>query len=93
MAIGLPHHREPVEVGDGRRAQEHAVDDAENRGVRADSQREGQDRDNGESAVRDELPDGEPKVLEKRLHALASPKRAGATAAKAGLRLFRRELR
>ena len=57
MAIGLPHHREPVEIGHRRRAQEHAVDDAENRGVRADPERERQDGNHGESAVGDELAD------------------------------------
>ena len=45
---------QPLGLGEGQRLQQHAVDDAEDGGGGADAERQRQDRDDGESGLRDE---------------------------------------
>ena len=55
----VPDAHEPVGLGKRQRLQEHAVDDAENRGVRADAYRQRDQRDDREERRLDEAADGE----------------------------------
>ena len=48
-----------------QRVQQNGLDDAEDRGVGADSERERQDSDTGEARRRGELPDREPRIAER----------------------------
>jgi len=57
------HHDEPSRVPIGKRSEEHAVDDAEDGGVRADPERQRQDHDEGETGRLGERPDGVAEVL------------------------------
>ena len=65
VAIGLPHHGERVDVLHRRRPQQHGIDDAEDRGIGADTERHGQQGDDGEGGIADEQPEGIPKILAK----------------------------
>ena len=46
-----PDHHGAIWLGPRQRAEQHGVDDAEDRGVRADSQREREDGDGGEAGM------------------------------------------
>ena len=60
--------RQAVRLGVGERAQQGAVDHAEDRGVRADPKRQGQRRDRREAGVLAEQPQRETQVLHERVH-------------------------
>jgi hypothetical protein len=53
-----PHHHEPIGIREWQRAQKHRVDDAEDRGVRTNPERERQDRNDGEGRCFDQHPEG-----------------------------------
>jgi hypothetical protein len=65
---GVPHPHQPLRVGVGQRPQQDAVDDAEDRGVGADAEGQGEDREQGESRLPQELADGGAEVAEERIH-------------------------
>jgi len=41
--IGFPHHHQPLRIAERQGAEQHGVQHRENRGVRADPQRQGND--------------------------------------------------
>ena len=59
----LPGAKELLGLGERQRLEQHAVHDAEDRAVRADSEREGQDGDGCERRVLGERAEREPNVL------------------------------
>ena len=61
----LADQHQPIAVGVGQRLQEHAVDDAEDRGVRADPEPEGQDREQREAAVLEERAHAEAQIVQQ----------------------------
>ena len=92
----FPGHDEPVGVRVRQRLEQDAVDEAENRGVAADPERERQDRYRGEAWPAGKSPDGRADVLHKRSgtwggvgrpvragwrRSVAAPSKAGGTAA------------
>ena len=54
-----------LRIGDRQRPQQHRVDQAEDRRVRADAQRQRQDGDEAESGALDEHPEGVFEVLKE----------------------------
>jgi hypothetical protein len=61
-----PHERGGIR--ERQRPQQNRIDDAEDRGVRADGEAEREDRDGGESRCAVELPDGVEEILSERVH-------------------------
>ena len=61
----LADQHQPIAVGVGQRLQEHAVDDAEDRGVRADPEPERQDREQREAAVLEQRAHAEAQVVQQ----------------------------
>ena len=57
------HADEALWIGDGKRTQQQAVDERENRGVRADAERERKDRDGRHDGRRAERAKGEAEIL------------------------------
>ena len=55
VPLSLAEHDDAVAVAEGKRPQQHAVDDAENRAVRAYPQRHRQHHDEGESRIAPEI--------------------------------------
>jgi hypothetical protein len=62
------HH--PVQLGGRERAQQYAVDGAEDRRVRADPEREREHRDQGEAGALPQRAERVAQVLEKRIHVM-----------------------
>ena len=51
----MPDAHEPIRIVEGKWPQEHAVHDAEDRGIRSNTERERQNRDSGESGTPQKL--------------------------------------
>ena len=62
------HRQEPSRIRVGKRPQEDAVDDAEDRGVGADAERQRRHGDGGEAGVRGEAAQSVADVLQQCLH-------------------------
>ena len=65
--VAVPDEDQPVRIRIRQRPQQRLVEQAENRRVRADAQRERQDRDQGENGLLAERPEGIAEVLHGRL--------------------------
>jgi hypothetical protein len=63
-----PHHHDAIRIAIRQRPQDHRVDDAENRRVGADAERERQQRDERKARLLDERANREAKVLEEGGH-------------------------
>src|SRR5439155_748515 len=59
----LPQHHQPVRLAVGQGREHHAVDDAEDRGVGADAERQGDHRDGGERRLLAQRAQGKAYVL------------------------------
>ncbi len=65
---GLPDGDEPVGVQEGQRPEQHVVDEAVDRGVRADAECDGEDRDEGEAGGPEERTNRLPDVEKEGVH-------------------------
>ncbi len=63
LGTALPQRDQPVRLGIRQRPEQHAIDDAEDRRVRPDAQREREHGDGGEAGVLQQLAEGEFEVL------------------------------
>ena len=68
IVVGLNEQDEAIGFGEGERAKEQAVDDGEDGGVRADAERQGEDRDGGEARRLSQGPKTEAEVLPQGFH-------------------------
>ena len=76
LRVRGPDHRQPLGIAERQRRQQHRIDDAEDRRVGADPQRQREDGDDRERRPLEQRPAGEAKVLQQGLHAgppLSSP--------------------
>jgi hypothetical protein len=68
-AVALrPHHHQPIGVAIRQRREERRMDDAEDRRRRRDPERQGQDRDGGETRVLQQQPQAEAHVAQQVSH-------------------------
>ena len=66
--VHFPDHRQPIGIGIRERAQDDAIEDAENGGGRADAERQRQHRGDGEPRAPPQQTPAEPDVLKKSVH-------------------------
>ena len=71
--VGFPHHRQAIGIGIWKRAQHHAIEDAEDRGGRADPERQRQHRRDREPRRPPQQAPAEPDVLQQRVHGVPRP--------------------
>src|SRR5436305_1209993 len=90
LAALLGQHEQPILLGEGQRAKQHAVHHAEHGGVGADGECQGQDRRGREAGTLAEGPDRIPEVSEQSVHhsarratvgSVATARRTGTTVA------------
>ena len=62
LGAELPRHHQPIGIGERQRSQQHGVDNAEDRGVGANSEGERDECDEGEARPGGEPPQGDPDV-------------------------------
>jgi hypothetical protein len=60
-----PDHHGTAGLAPGQRLEQDGIDDAEDRGVGADAEREGEDRDRGKPGVTPKRPRLEPQILDR----------------------------
>ena len=70
-ALHAVHDDEPVGVGIGKRANQNGVDDREDRGVRADTERERERGDGGERRTPEKRANGESQILTQDVHVVS----------------------
>ena len=68
LVVRFPEHHQPVGLLVRQRPQDHAIDDAEDRGGRPDPEREREHRRNREARGAQQVPDAEAQVLEEVFH-------------------------
>jgi len=78
--VGLPHRCQAIGIGIRQRAQNHAVEDAENGRGRADAQRERQHRGDGEARRAAQQAPAEADVLKQCIHGVPSGRLDGSMA-------------
>ena len=73
IGLALVKHHELFGMRVGNWIEQHRVDDGEKRRVRADAERERQDRDGGEAGALAQCANGEAKILQKFVEPAAAP--------------------
>ena len=63
VRVRLPEHHQPLRLRERQRLEQQGVDDAEDGGIGADAERQGDDGDRGESWARLQHADGVPDIL------------------------------
>ena len=85
--VVLPDHRDAIRRAKRQRTKQHAVDDGEHRGVRADTERQGEDDDGSEAGTLAHQAQGVAEILEKHVGApLLAEKEPGVGKRSAGAR-------
>ena len=90
VAIRLPDHHQPVGVRERRPPEQHGVDHAEDGGVGADAEAEGDDAGERELRILEEGADGEPEVVQHLASLTDGSQRPGRLTADASFRVLER---